>query len=106
MYKYLTLILLFTFTPCYSTTPLIPQNVQETINALNYIREENQLAADKLEDLRLQTNDAFELRSISKIIDILLQYGIYLAERIKFFEEHYLSLMKENKAVTLSQETA
>ncbi len=65
------------------------QDIDQAINTLNYIREENKIAADRLQDLYSQTEDAVERSSLSKLIDVLLQSCIYLAERIKHFEENF-----------------
>lgn len=65
------------------------QDMDKAIYTLNYIREENKHAAEKLEKLYLESEDALERSSISKLIDILLQACIYLAERIKNFEKSF-----------------
>ena len=70
---------------------LAPQDMDKAIYTLNYIRVENKEAAEKLEKLYLESEDALERSSISKLIDILLQSCIYLAERIKNFEENFNS---------------
>jgi len=68
---------------------ITPQDTDQAIKALSYIREENKIAAERLQDLYSQTEDAVELSSLSKLIDVLLQSCIYLAERIKHFEENF-----------------
>lgn len=95
MNKYIILLSVFLATSVSCITididldSINPQDVDQAINTLNYIREENKIAADKLQDLFSQTEDAVELSSLSKLIDVLLQSCIYLAERIKHYEENF-----------------
>ena len=58
----------------------MPENPQECINALEYLRDENRKAADKLEQLYLITDDAIDKASMSQAIDALLQSFVYLAD--------------------------
>lgn len=71
----------------------MPENPQECINALEYLRDENRKAADKLEQLYLITDDAIDKASMSQAIDALLQSFVYLAERIKHYQEHYSNIV-------------
>jgi len=95
MNKYIILLSVFMATSASCITvdidldSVTPQDITQAISTLNYIREENRIAADKLQDLFSQTEDALELSSISKLVDVLLQSCIYLAERVKYFEENF-----------------
>ena len=91
MYKHITLIISLVASTAsgIEVSDLIPQDMDKTIYTLNYIREENKEAAEKLEKLYLETTDAMERSSISKLIDVLLQACIYLTERIKFYEANF-----------------
>lgn len=71
------------------TQELINCDKDKAIYTLNYIRQENKQAAEILEKLYLESEDAVEKSKISKLIDILLQACIYLVERIKHFEENF-----------------
>lgn len=99
MYKHITLItsLLVSTASGVEIAELVPQNMDQTIYTLNYIRAENKEAAEKLEKLYLESTDALERTSLSKLIDTLLQACIYLAERIKHYEENFNACVTEYK---------
>lgn len=71
----------------------MPHNVRQAINALEYIRQENIMTAKKLIALSEETHDALERSSLSKSIDILIQACIYIAERIEYFQNNFVSCM-------------
>lgn len=97
MKKCIILIALLSFSYSYAID-LQEYDKDHVIYTLNYIREENKQAAEKLETLYIESVDAVEKSRISNLIDILLQACIYLTERIKYFEENF-----HNKPELLAQ---
>ncbi len=90
MKKYIILTsLLFVNAHALDTQELINYDKDKAIYTLNYIREENKQAAEILQKLYLESEDAVEKTKISKLIDIVLQACIYLMERIKYFEDNF-----------------
>lgn len=85
MIKKLLLILTLTFTTTYAEK----MTLQETLNALDYIRTENQEIAAKVIDLVNQTEGAIDNVDFFKMIDILIQTLINTIERIKYFDENF-----------------
>jgi hypothetical protein len=65
------------------------EQLQQAINALNYARTENKEIADKMNALLEQTETAVEQRSVSTLIDIIIQSLLFAAGRIKHYEENF-----------------